>query len=169
MFCNILHALNPELKMGRELSLIIFYWDIIAWTVQRKIKQASICPFLCLWFTFINSKIYKTLLTISGVLAPSVWDVESAVDLLALLLLSPRSPFPPSLSSITKSMGIFPLRHEMYRWQKLSHSSWTCNRCRLRGARNCLLVMTHVTWKIIHPQNFSFRSKTRLCMQITWS
>merc|ERR1712123_27533 len=33
----------------------------------------------------------------SGVLAPSVWDVESAVDLLALLLLSPRSPLPPSL------------------------------------------------------------------------
>ena len=61
----------------------------------------------------------------SGVLAPSVWDVESAVDLLALLLLSPRSPFPPSLSSITKSMGILPFKQEMYRWQKLSHSSCT--------------------------------------------
>lgn len=29
----------------------------------------------------------------------------------------------PSLSSITKSMGILPFRQLMYRWQKLSHNS----------------------------------------------
>ena len=33
----------------------------------------------------------------------------------------------PSLSSITKSIGILPFRQEMYRWQKLSHSSCTWN------------------------------------------
>lgn len=33
---------------------------------------------------------------------------------------------PPSLSSMTRSMGIFPFKQLMYRWQKLSHSSWTC-------------------------------------------
>lgn len=64
----------------------------------------------------------------SGVLAPSVCDVESA------LLRVPPSPFVdppssgglvPSLSSITRSIGILPFRQLMYRWQKLSHSSCT--------------------------------------------
>ena len=67
------------------------------------------------------------LLTMSGVLAPSVWLVLSAVLLLALLLESP-SLGPPSRSSITRSIGIFPFRQEMYRWQKLSHSSCTWRR-----------------------------------------
>lgn len=31
----------------------------------------------------------------------------------------------PSLSSITRSIGIFPFKQLMYRWQKLSHNSWT--------------------------------------------
>lgn len=73
----------------------------------------------------------KSVLTTSGVLAPSVCDVESA------LLLVPPSPFveppnsgglPPSLSSITKSMGILPFRQLMYLWQKLSQSSCTWNK-----------------------------------------
>ena len=34
---------------------------------------------------------------------------------------------PPSRSSITKSIGIFPFKQLMYRWQKLSHNSWTCD------------------------------------------
>ena len=58
-------------------------------------------------------------LTMSGVeLLPSVvWLVLSAVDRLALLLLSPTpsSLLPPSRSSITKSIGILPFKHEMYR------------------------------------------------------
>lgn len=29
----------------------------------------------------------------------------------------------PSLSSITRSIGIFPFKQLMYRWQKLSHNS----------------------------------------------
>ena len=71
-------------------------------------------------------------LTTSGVDAPSVCEAESALLRLALLLLSPGRPSalvpgPVSLSSITKSMGIFPFRQLMYRWQKLSQSSWTCN------------------------------------------
>ena len=58
----------------------------------------------------------KHLLTISGVPElPSVWLVLSAVLLLALLLESPRSLLPPSRSSITKSIGILPFKHEMYR------------------------------------------------------
>lgn len=74
--------------------------------------------------------LHSPTLTTSGVLAPSVCDVESA------LLLVPPSPFveppssggfPPSLSSITKSMGILPFRQLMYRWQKLSQSSCTWN------------------------------------------
>ncbi len=42
---------------------------------------------------------------------------------------------PPSLSSITKSMGIFPFKQLMYRWQKLSQSSCTyrCKGTRGRG------------------------------------
>jgi len=34
----------------------------------------------------------------------------------------------PSRSSITKSMGIFPFKQLMYRWQKLSQSSCTWSR-----------------------------------------
>lgn len=42
------------------------------------------------------------------------------------LVISSLSDFdPPSLSSITKSMGIFPFKQLMYRWQKLSQSSCT--------------------------------------------
>jgi len=61
----------------------------------------------------------KPELIMSGVeLLPSVvWLVLSAVDRLALLLLSPTpsSLLPPSRSSITKSIGILPFKHEMYR------------------------------------------------------
>lgn len=32
---------------------------------------------------------------------------------------------PPSLSSMTKSIGIFPFKQLIYRWQKLSHNSCT--------------------------------------------
>ena len=71
-------------------------------------------------------------LTMSGVLAPSVCEVESAVDLFALLLVSPRSDLPPSRSSMTRSMGILPFRQEMYRWQKLSQSSWTWNKKKVK-------------------------------------
>lgn len=70
----------------------------------------------------------------SGVLAPSVCEVESAVDLFALLLVSPRSDLPPSRSSMTRSMGILPFRQEMYRWQKLSQSSWTWNKKKVKIA-----------------------------------
>ena len=57
-------------------------------------------------------------LTTSGVEAPSVWEVESALLLLALLFESPGSPSvfgtePPSRSSMTRSMGILPLRQLM--------------------------------------------------------
>ena len=62
-------------------------------------------------------------LTTSGVDAPSVCEAESALLLLALLLLSPGNPSafapgvapPVSLSSITKSIGILPFRQLMYR------------------------------------------------------
>lgn len=60
-------------------------------------------------------------LTTSGVDAPSVvCEAESALLLLALLLLSPGRPSalvpgPVSLSSITKSIGILPFRQLMYR------------------------------------------------------
>ena len=33
----------------------------------------------------------------------------------------------PSRSSITKSIGILPFKQLIYRWQKLSHNSWTCD------------------------------------------
>lgn len=47
-------------------------------------------------------------------------SVLSSEPMLSVLLLPS-----PSRSSITKSMGILPLRHEIYRLQKLSQSSWT--------------------------------------------
>lgn len=68
-------------------------------------------------------------LTTSGVLAPSVWDVESALlRAPSLPLVEPVSSggLVDSRSSITRSMGILPFRQLMYRWQKLSHNSWTC-------------------------------------------
>lgn len=43
------------------------------------------------------------------------------------LMKSSLSDLFPSLSSITRSIGIFPFRQLMYRWQKLSQSSWTWN------------------------------------------
>jgi hypothetical protein len=68
-------------------------------------------------------------LTTSGVLAPSVWDVESALlRAPSLPLVEPVSSggLVDSRSSITRSMGILPFKQLMYRWQKLSHNSWTC-------------------------------------------
>lgn len=69
------------------------------------------------------------MLTTSGVLAPSVCDVESALErAVSVPLVEPPSSgsgFDESRSSITRSMGILPLRQLMYRWQKLSQSSWT--------------------------------------------
>ena len=41
------------------------------------------------------------------------------------LMKSSLSDLFPSRSSITRSIGIFPFRQLMYRWQKLSQSSWT--------------------------------------------
>lgn len=70
-------------------------------------------------------------LTTSGVEAPSVCVVSAearpAAAAAALLFESPvpMSGLGPSLSSITKSIGILPFKHDMYRWQKLSHSSCT--------------------------------------------
>lgn len=49
------------------------------------------------------------------------WSVRFAARVISSL-----SDFdPPSLSSITKSMGIFPFKQLIYRWQKLSHNSCT--------------------------------------------
>uniref|UniRef100_A0A1A9WU89 Uncharacterized protein n=1 Tax=Glossina brevipalpis TaxID=37001 RepID=A0A1A9WU89_9MUSC len=57
----------------------------------------------------------KGVLTTSGVLAPSVCDVESAL-LLPSPLAEPNSGgLVVSRSSITKSIGILPFKHEIYR------------------------------------------------------
>jgi hypothetical protein len=75
-----------------------------------------------------NWRVNKVLTT-SGVLAPSVCDVESALlRAPSLPLVEPVSSggLVDSRSSITRSMGILPFKQLMYRWQKLSHNSWTC-------------------------------------------
>lgn len=93
--------------------------------------------------------IYRKLpkrLTTSGVLAPSVWEVLSALLLPSLPLVEPPcSRGLDSLSSITRSIGIFPFRQLMYRWQKLSQSSCTCNTKHtvVRGDHEQLLGLNH--------------------------
>lgn len=54
------------------------------------------------------------------------WKTHTWSVRFADLVISSLSDFdPPSLSSITKSIGIFPFKQLIYRWQKLSHNSCT--------------------------------------------
>lgn len=69
------------------------------------------------------------------------------------LVISSLSDFdPPSLSSITKSMGIFPFKQLMYRWQKLSQSSCTYRykgKREKRGGKSQRVITA--TWQV-HPE-----------------
>ena len=101
--------------------------------LRRKVFEDTLAKFYSVWKVSSKRCYFFRFLTISGVEAPSVCDVESA---LLPLVVSPGIPpaFPsvadpgvplPSRSSMTRSIGILPFRQLMYRWQKLSQSSWT--------------------------------------------
>lgn len=73
------------------------------------------------------------------------WSCEvlcSAWKSLLLKVFERVGPAPVSRSSMTRSIGILPFRQLMYRWQKLSHSSWTFSNSR-RWNRN-----TWIAWII---------------------
>ena len=75
-----------------------------------------------------------------------------------------------SRSSMTRSIGILPLRQLMYLWQKLSHSSCTCSHPHAYTHRD----ITHdehpsqvhnVHWTVTH----CVRLKTRIWFEMIWS
>jgi len=49
-----------------------------------------------------------------------------------------------SRSSMTRSIGILPLRQLMYLWQKLSHSSCTCPRQTTQTTHDTYIVITSI-------------------------